>query len=84
MLSFANEGPEEEYGDGYDFERLAEQVDDFWEVAAHVHRVWIFDLEARSAAPASRTSTSSTRCTNSSHRVARRAGSRRAATSSSG
>lgn len=41
----------EEYGDGYDFTRLAEQVDDFWEVAAHFHRLWLFDLEARTAAP---------------------------------
>src|SRR5690606_17592125 len=40
-----------EYGDGYDFTRLAAEVDDFWATAAHFHRLWIFDLEARSAAP---------------------------------
>jgi hypothetical protein len=41
----------EEYGDGFDFQALAEDVDDFWATAAQFHRLWLFDLEERSAAP---------------------------------
>jgi len=41
----------EEYGEDYEFERLAEQVDDFWATAGQFHRFWMFDLEARTAAP---------------------------------
>jgi hypothetical protein len=40
----------EEYGDGYDFTRLTERVDDFWAAAANFHRLWIFDLAMRTAA----------------------------------
>lgn len=43
----------EEYGEDFDFARLAENVDDFWATVAQFHRLWFFDLEARSAVPVS-------------------------------
>jgi hypothetical protein len=41
----------EEYGEGFDFKGLTNQADDFWAVAARFHRLWLFDLAARLAAP---------------------------------
>jgi hypothetical protein len=41
----------EEYGDGFDFTRLIENTDDFWATAARFHRLWMFDVTARTAAP---------------------------------
>jgi hypothetical protein len=41
----------EEYGQGFGFARLAEDVDDFWATAARFHRLWVFDLQEQSAAP---------------------------------
>lgn len=41
----------EEYGEDYDFTGLAENTDDFWATAVQFHRLWMFDLAKRSAAP---------------------------------
>jgi hypothetical protein len=41
----------EEYGDDFDFASLAEAPDDFWANTARFHRLWMFDLNARAAAP---------------------------------
>jgi hypothetical protein len=41
----------EEYGEQFDFKRLGENTDDFWATAAQFHRLWMFDLDERSAAP---------------------------------
>jgi hypothetical protein len=42
---------DEEYGDDYDFSTLAENVDDFWAFSSQFHRLWMFDLDARTAVP---------------------------------
>ncbi len=41
----------EEYGEGFDFKNLVQNVDAFWETALRFHRLWMFDLEAGTAAP---------------------------------
>jgi hypothetical protein len=41
----------EEYGEDFDFTSLAENVDDFWATAVQFHRLWVFDLDERAAAP---------------------------------
>jgi hypothetical protein len=43
----------EAYGPNFDFTHLAENVDDFWSTASNFHRLWMFDVGARSAAPVS-------------------------------
>jgi hypothetical protein len=43
----------EEYGPDFDFAGLAANVDNFWSTASHFHRLWMFDIGARAAAPVS-------------------------------
>jgi hypothetical protein len=42
---------DEEYGDGFDFVNYAQNVDEFWASASRYHRLWMIDVEARTAAP---------------------------------
>jgi hypothetical protein len=42
---------DEEYGDGFDFANYAQNVDEFWASASRYHRLWMIDVEARTAAP---------------------------------
>lgn len=42
----------EQYGEDFDFEALA-GTDDFWTATAQYHRLWMFDVDAGTAAPIS-------------------------------
>jgi hypothetical protein len=44
---------DEEYGEGFDFGSYLENIDDFWANEGRYHRLWSFDLDARTAAPVS-------------------------------
>jgi hypothetical protein len=46
---------DEEYGEGFDFSGYLANVDDFWANEGRYHRLWSFDLDARTAAPVSGT-----------------------------
>jgi hypothetical protein len=41
----------EAYGEGFDFEALAENTDDFWDTTARNHKLWMFDVDSNTAAP---------------------------------
>jgi hypothetical protein len=41
----------EEYGAGFDFPNYAQNIDDFWSSASRYHRLWMIDVDARTAAP---------------------------------
>jgi hypothetical protein len=42
---------DEEYGPDFDFSQYLQNVDDFWKDSAQFHRLWMFNIEARSGTP---------------------------------